>query len=227
MLSALDKDRIAEAVRAAESRTSGEILVVLADEVSHYREIPLAWAALVSLALPPLVLALSIQPLASLVDRMWLTGRAEGLGPALAFALTLYTAAQIVLFIVVLAVAHLPPVRRRLTPTVLKRHRVAAAAHHQFASMSARAIGSETGVLIFVALIDRQVRILADAGIHAKCGEGPWVAAADAVARAMRHGADPTSGLVEAVGICGAALAEHYPPSGEASRPLTDRPLEV
>jgi putative membrane protein len=101
------------------------------------------------------------------------------------------------------------------------------AAHHQFASLGARAGGAETGVLIFVALEDRQVQIMADAGIHQKCGEAPWIAAAAAVATAMKAGHDPTAGIVEAVNICGAALAEHYPGSGPHSAGFSDRPLEV
>jgi putative membrane protein len=101
------------------------------------------------------------------------------------------------------------------------------AAHHQFASMGARAAGAQTGVRIFVALDDRQVQILADAGIHQKCGEAPWAAAAAAVAAAMKAGHDPTAGIVEAVEICGAALAEHYPADGPHAGGYSNRPLEV
>ena len=49
MLSAIDKDRIEAAVRTAEAGTSGEIVCLLAQEVSNYREVPLAWAAAVAL----------------------------------------------------------------------------------------------------------------------------------------------------------------------------------
>ena len=46
--------RIAEAITEAESKTSGEIFCVLAHEVSHYREVPLVWAAVAAFVLPPL-----------------------------------------------------------------------------------------------------------------------------------------------------------------------------
>lgn len=225
MLSAIDRDRIAKAVSEAEAATSGEILVVLAAEVSRYREIPLAWAAALSLSLPPIVLSLSLRPLTDLLVDPWSARLtlAQGLGAAVA----LYAAAQIVLFLAVLAVAHIPAVRRRLTPRVLKRHRVARAAHHQFLSMGARASHSETGVLVFVALGDRQVQVLADAGIHQKCGEAPWSAAAEAIASAMKGGQDPTSGVVQAVGVIGAALAEHYPAKGPHAGDFRDAPLEI
>ena len=57
MLTAKDQARIAEAVGDAEAGTSGEIVCVLASEVSHYPEVALGWAAITALALSYAVLA--------------------------------------------------------------------------------------------------------------------------------------------------------------------------
>ena len=225
MLNRLDEDRIAAAVSACEAKTAGEILVALADEVSKYREIPLAWAAAAALALPPIALSLSLQPLINVIVDPWTDSLSPGGGLGLVVAL--YAAVQIVLFLAVLWIVHIPAVRRRLTPRVLKRHRVARAAHHQFSAVAARAQGSEAGVLLFVALVDHQVQVLADAGAHARCGEGPWKQAADAVTAAMKAGHDPTAGIIAAVEILGAALAEHYPSSGPHQNAFSDRPIEL
>jgi putative membrane protein len=226
MLSKIEVDRIEAAVAKAEERTTGDICVVLAHEVSRYREVPLAWAAAVALALPPIVLALTLSPLTDLAGQLWLVGQMGALQSELGMAIGLYAAVQIVLFLVVLAIVHVPAVRRTLTPKALRRHRVANAAHRQFVSVGARAKG-ETGVLVFVALEDRQVQILADAGIHQKCGETPWTAAAAAISAAMKAGDDPTAGILEAVEICGKALAEHFPATGPHDPTLSPRPLEV
>jgi putative membrane protein len=223
MLSAIEEDRIAAAVTDAEKGTTGEIVVVLASEVSRYREVPLAWAAALSLAVPPLLFAAGLRPIANLAEDLWTYGQPTT--TALGLTFSLYAIAQIVLFMVVYAVAAMPAVRRRITPAALRRHRVDSAAHHQFLSLSNRASGSETGVLVFVALDDRQVRVLADAGIHQKCGEEPWRQAVAAIAAAMKAGEDPTGGILEAVRICGAALAAHYPGSGPHA--FSARPLEV
>src|SRR5260221_389831 len=64
MLSSIDRDRIEAAVARAESGTTGEIVCVLASEVSHYPEVPIAWGAAIALALPPVALALGLRPLA-------------------------------------------------------------------------------------------------------------------------------------------------------------------
>jgi putative membrane protein len=225
MLSAIDEKRITEAVSCAEDKTNGEILVVLAEEVSRYREVPLAWAAALALSLPPIALSLSLGPLIGLARDNWLIGQGAGLARAIGFSVALYAAVQIILFLIVLAIVHIPAVRRHLTPRALKQHRVAKAAHHQFVSMGARARESETGVLIFIALADRQTQILADAAIHQKCGETPWKQAAGAIAAAMKAGADPTAGIVQAVEICGAALAEHFPTSGANPHAFSPGPL--
>ena len=228
MLSAIDEDRIEAAVAKAEEGTSGEIVCVLATEVATYREVPLAWAAAVALALPPIALALGIvHPFSVMIGDAWMLAQPAALESDLGLALAAYATLQVVLFMIAALVVAIPEVRRRLTPPILKRHRVAKAAHQQFAAISARAAGSETGILIFVALVDRQVQILADAGIHQKVGEAAWTRAANAIGAAMKGGHDPTGGIVEAVEICGAALKEHFPATEPRAHLFSSRPLEI
>jgi putative membrane protein len=227
MLSAIEEDRIEAAVKAAEEGTSGEIICVLAGEVAKYREVPLAYAAAVSLAVPPIILALTVRPLAAFVDDLWALAQAGALERELSLSLGIYAAIQIALFLITFAVVSIPTVRRGLTPRTLKSHRVAEAAHHQFASISAHAAGSETGILIFVALDDRQVQILADAGIHQKVGDPVWNQAVAAIGGAMKAGHDPTGGIIEAIRICGAALKEHYPEAEPHAHAFKARPIEV
>ncbi len=228
MLSAIDEDRIEAAVAKAEEGSAGEIICVLASEVATYREVPLAWAAAVALAAPPIALALGVvHPLSVAIGDAWMAAQPSALESDLALVLAAYATLQVLLFVVTALVVAIPAVRRPLTPRVLKRHRVAKAAHHHFAAIAARAAGSETGVLIFVALVDRQVQILADEGIHQKVGEAAWTRAADAITAAMKGGHDPTSGIVDAVDICGAALREHFPATGARPHIFSPRPQEI
>src|SRR6476646_1972114 len=86
-LSKDDHDRIARAIRAAEARTSGEIVCVLAQTSSHVTGLPVFIAAVVALAFPWLLTAFT----AMTVYRMLLL--------------------QVIGFVTLLVVLCLPPVR--------------------------------------------------------------------------------------------------------------------
>jgi putative membrane protein len=225
MLSAADHQRIADAITRAESKSSGEIFCVLAHEVSRYREVPLVWASLAALLLPPLVLLAGLRPL-GLEDFFsnWTDARpAESL---ILRMLTTYSLAQAGLFLIVALVVALPKVRRALTPRFLKRHRVRQVARHHFVASGARLSHAEPHILIYASLYDRQVELVAHDAIHRAVGEGPWNAAVAAVTEGMKSG-QPADGFVRAIEICGEALAAHFPSDGHAKNLLPNEILET
>ena len=230
IISKADHQRIAEAVRAAEANTNGEVFCIVTQEVSQYREIPLAWAAAAALIVPPLLLVFGLQPwtyLNPLMDMTragdWSTGGAR---TAVAETLAAYAAGQAILFALVAVIVSIPEVRRRLTPRFLKRHRVRKFAYGHFASTGLSADAARTGVLIFASLGDRQVEIVADKAIHDAVGDKVWDAAVGALVGGMQRGR-PGQGFVDAIGICGTALAEHFPSSGERDNRFSDELVEV
>lgn len=228
MLTALDKTRIAEAIDKAERATSGEILCALTGEVSNYREVPLAWGAAVALSLPPLALAIGFKPLTLAGQAgMWFAAQGSALEGESAFLLGGYALVQLILFVGVVLLVRIPAIRRRLTPRSLKRHRVDRAAQHYFSALAASARAADTGVLIFVATDDRQVRIIAAPSLHGKADETAWARAANTIGAAMRAGHDPTSGIVEAIEICGSALMTHFPASAGQSHVFSARPIDA
>jgi putative membrane protein len=219
-----DHARIEAAVAKAETGSSGDIFCVLAGEVSSYREVPIAWGAALALLVPPIVLAFRLRYLLAVLSGGWTAAQASAVEPQIALVLSGYAVSQIVLFAAVTLIVSWGPIRRRLTPRFLKRHRVRKAAFHHFTAAHTHVRDSETGVLIFVGLVDRQVEILADAAIHTKVGDAVWRKAAAAVQAGMKT-PDPTSGIVEAIGLCGAALKAHFP-SNQDGRGI-DKPMEV
>ena len=228
MLSQADHTRIAEAVKAAESRTSGEIFCIATGEVSQYREIPLAWAAAVSLIVPPLLLMFGLQPW-TLLNRYlaaggeWSTTSGQ---TVVAEAIAAYAIAQTVLFALVALVVSIPPVRRALTPRFLKQRRVRRLAYGHFASTGLIHDPQRTGVLVFASLKDRQVEIVADKGIHDAVGDPVWNKAVSALVKGMKR-RDPGQGFVDAVGVCGAALADHFPADGPHDNRFSDELVEL
>jgi putative membrane protein len=225
MLTPEDHQRIETAVASAEEGTSGDVFCVLAGEVSSYREVPIAWGAAIALLLPPAVMALALRPaLAAITAGGWSAAQASATQSEIAFALTGYAIAQVLLFGIVTLLVSLAGVRRPLTPRFLKRHLVKKAAFHHFVAAHSHAKESDTGVLIFVALVERQVEILADAAIHARCGDLVWARAAAAVREGMKS-ADPTAGIERAIAICGEALKAHFPSQTRGTG--VDKPMDV
>jgi putative membrane protein len=223
MLSDADQDRIAAAVAKAEAHTSGEILCVITGEVSEYREVPMAWAAAVALIVPPLavVAGLSLDRLADPFVGWTAAHGATSTGPFL----SAYALFQAAVFVIALAAGSIPAVRRALTPAALKQRRVRKAALQHFAGARPHLAPGRTAVLIFASLGDRQMEIVADAAIHAKVDQSVWDGAIrQALAEIRADG--PAAGVAEAVALCGAALATHFPGDGGVNT-VPDRPLQI
>jgi putative membrane protein len=227
MLTQADHTRIAQAIADAKSKSAGEIFCVLTHEVSRYREVPLAWAAAAAFVLPPLLAWAGFRRLVDgNIFSAWTDGTARGAQSLILDALGSYTLLQAAIFVIVALVAAQPRIRRRLTPRFLKRHRVRQVARHHFAASGAKLTHAEPHILIYASLGDRQVELVAHKAIHDAVGDGPWNAAVAAVADGMKT-RKPGNGFVRAIGICGEALAAHFPLSGPHKNFFPDDILET
>jgi putative membrane protein len=202
MISDTDKARIAEAIRQAESATSGEIYCVIARASSDYRLIPLAWAALLALVVPaPLI---------------WCT-----LWPASVIYLT-----QLGVFILAAIGLSRPGIRFSLVPKRAKHDRAHAEAVRQFMAQGLTRTESRTGVLIFASEAERYAEIVADAGINAKVLPEVWDDAIAALIAGIKAGS-PGDGFVAAIEQCGAVLGQHFPPGSMNRDELSNRLVEI
>ena len=222
-----DHARVAEAIAAAEANTSGEIFCVFARQVSPYRDVALGWAAGAALLLPLAVIPFGFEP-------AWLPGFADGWETAhlaardvaVGSALAAYALLQAAVFLLVLVLTAIPAVRRLITPRALRRERVRKAALQQFLAHGLHVTEARTGVMIFAALADHQVEVIADQGIHSKVSDEIWADAAAALAKGMRAG-QPVEGFEAAIALCGAVLAEHFPPGANDRNEVADKLVEL
>ncbi|TXG78343.1 MAG: hypothetical protein E6R11_04980 [Rhodocyclaceae bacterium] len=81
-----------------------------------------------------------------------------------------------------------------------------------------------SGVLIYVQLVDRKVEILADRGINARVAQGEWEDICREMERAFRRG-DFEAGAIAAIRRIGALLAAHFPSRPDNPNELPDRPV--
>lgn len=221
-----DHARIAAAVAAAESRTSGEIRCVLAQESSDHRLSAVTWAALWALVLPPLALTVGFRfdTLGHLLGGWAWTAAAEASRTPL--VLTLYATAQVLLFAVVYGLASLPAVRRALTPASRLAAKVQATAHAQFDALGLTHTRDHTGVLLYVSLAERRAQVLADTGIYAKAPPQVWDEVVGLLIAGLKHGR-PADGFVDAVTRTGEILAACLPPREDDTNELPDGLVET
>jgi len=217
-----DQARVAAAIATAEHKTSGEIFCVVSRSVSSYRDVSLAWAAGAALILP-----LGLVPLG--FDPAWFPGIADSWESAhmaarditIGKTLGAYAILQGTIFLTVFLLTSIPLIRRWVTPRSVRRTRVRRAAMQQFLAHGVHVTEERTGVLIFAALSDHQVELVADEGIHARVDHGVWADAVAALGRELRAG-QPVAGFEAAIRLCGDVLAAHFPPRADNPNELPD-----
>jgi putative membrane protein len=202
MISESDKTRIADAIRAAEARTAGEIFCVIARHSSDYWLVPIAWAAAVALLTPLPLVYLTSWP-----------------------AAVIYLCQLAVFLVVALALSH-PRLRFYVVPRRAKHDRAHSEAMRQFFAQGLDKTEHRTGVLIFASVAERYAEIVADAGINEKVTPQVWDRAINELTMAITAGR-PADGFVEAVEQCGAVLAAHFPPGALKRDELPDKLLEL
>ena len=193
-----DHIRIAEAIRVAEARTSGEIVCVLARTSSEYAAAPLLWASLVALLAP--------WPLVHFTD----------------WSVRALFAAQLVIYVAALVLFSSRWLRVALTPRAARRAFAHRAASEQFVTRRISRTKERTGVLIFVSLAEHYARTIADEGIAEKVDQRQWQVAVDALTKQMARG-DVAEGFLAAINACGEVLARHAPPGERPRQELPDR----
>ena len=199
-----DEDRraIADAVRAAERTTSGEIVPVVASTSDTYERAE----DLVGLAVAGLAFSLTWQLGQRFVPRVdW------DVEYVLVLELPLLLGVLLAGWWLGVLLARVSPWLKRLF--LLRRvakERVLIAAHHAFDALHVKRTAAATGVVIYVSLFERQVCVCADRAVAQKIGEAEWVRACTMLIEALRAG-QPREGFVAAIQHVGTVLAAHFP----------------
>jgi putative membrane protein len=190
--------RVEAAVRAAQARSSGQIVCVLAHASSHYEIMPFVWSALIALLTPwPLLTFTEIPD-----ERIYL------------IQLTVFFAAMLVLT--------LPRLRHALTPARIRRANAHRAALEQFILRGLTHGAERNGVLLYVSLAERFARVIADEGAAKVIHQREWQTIIDQLRGDMARGA-AAEALIAASTRCGDLLAQHFPPRDDGARPQIHR----
>jgi putative membrane protein len=195
--------RIAAAVAEAESRTSAEIRLVLAQCSSHYGLFALIYPALAALIAG---------------------GIASAMRPEIAGWMLF--AGQAIVFAVVAAALQWQPLRLALVPLTVKREAVWRHARLHYASIGLKQPHIKSAVLLFCSEAERSVEILADDAIAEALPPAVW----DPVVQAfkMQFAAGKVAdAFVGAAGACAAILAPNFPPVAGQPNEIADDLVEL
>lgn len=212
LFTAEERQRLDAAIAAAEKNTSGEIVPVVARSTGRYDRAEDSFGlalGLVAIAVwwfargwlyadhwetPPLELPGLFALMASLCA-------GYGLGTALA--------------------TRWPRLARPLIRQREMQDEVECRAAELFQRQRMHATRSATGVLIYVSLYERMVRVVGDDAITARLGQDDWNAICERVTAGMR-GNRPAQGLEQAIALAGELLAKHFPPEAGDRNELPD-----
>ena len=202
--SAEDKARITAAIHAAEKNTSGEFVAVVARASDHYVFLPLLWSAILALLFP---------------------GACLLAGSSLRWV-HIYQLQLLIFIALAVLLLSLPGLHLKLIPRHVKHTHASRLAQAQFYAQGVQLTPHHSGVLFFVSLAERYVEIVADKGIHEKLGERHWQGIIDRFVAQVRRGR-VVDGFVDAIGACGTAMAQHYPPDPGDISELSDGLVEL
>lgn len=223
MLTPADHEQVSAAIRAAETRTDGEISVVVAPDSDSYADAGLHWALLA--ALLPLALFASLPDLLHGATA-WAHEPWGDDAPPLRLIMLVLLFLTVAAFLLAWAILRTPRMRIAVTPHDTKVRRCRRRAIMLFQVGTERRTASRTGVLLYLSLAERHAEIVADQSIQKRIGGEEWGEAMAALLQGISAG-KAGDGIVAAVDKIGDVLATHFPHTGTDPNEMPDRLIEL
>ena len=193
---------IQDAVKHAESKTTGEIAIAVTAESSSYA----FWELITAVGVSLLLLA-SLFPLAGQIYA-WL-GRVFW-GPEPWYLAAFYVIVCTIEVLLLYLLFNIPAFDSLVVPQKAKDAAVYARAVRYFTESGVYCTKEHSGILIFVSYFEREVRVVADKGISEKISQDLWNLIADELAESFAKG-NAKDAFINAVNKCGDLLAENFP----------------
>jgi len=208
-----DFSAIETALRTAETTTSGEIALAATAESDNYFFYELLASVLIGALCFAVLLPLQNQIYSVLSQFFWEPAlwKTTAITGAISFGIT-------ALFFLI---ANIPAIDRLIIPQSIRSRMVYLRALRHFVESGTYATVNRTGILIFVSLMEHEVRIIADSAISTRIPQDRWDQIAETVAKGVKN-ASLSVALIEAIGICGTLLTEHFPAEQHNPNELVD-----
>jgi putative membrane protein len=202
LLTEEDKKSIKEAIKKAETVTSGEIVFTVTDASARYYYATLQGAVIGMAAVTAIFLAFPMTH--TVTEVLWI----QFISLALFYALLPFV-----------------PWRRLLISKEDMDARVHEAALMQFFSSGLYRTREANGIEIFLSVFEKRVVVIADHGIHEKMGNVHWDDVRDRIILGI-HAGKAREGICSAIEVCGESLAKHFPRHPDDVNELPDHVID-
>lgn len=189
LFSSADRERIEQAVKDAETQTSGEIIPYAVEASDGYEEA--TWRGGMTVGGLTLLVFVLIHTFSNSWETFELMQVALGTIAAMLLG--------------VAAANYVNAVKRFFAGKELMERRVAQRAAEAFLAEELFNTRDRTGILLFLSLLEHKVVVFGDSGINAKVEKSEWEEIVKTIVEGMRSG-KPADGLIEAIRQCSELL---------------------
>lgn len=202
LFDSLALQKIEAAIKEAESKTSGEIVVLVVGASDSY-----SWVT-------PLLGLLGF-----VFSNFFLAFYVKSADWSISLGQVLSIQWASVMFAIILS--RIPWFRRKLIPESLKENAVHRECLAQFMALGLTDTKDRTGVLIYLSELEHRVEILADKAIHAIVGGGYWNEQITQIVRGI-HDEKATEAICGAIQTIGNKLQTYFPRKSDDTNELDD-----
>lgn len=198
-----EKTTISEAIKSAESQSTGELVTVISEASDDYWFIPSLWASLIALLVPAVLI---------LVGTWWDT--------ATVFSI------QLGVFLGLVVLFRIPALKHALVPKSIKQLRASRVAREQFFIQGLQNTQGRTGILLFVSIAEHYVEVIADKGINDVVPDGTWDKVVNDFVTRVKAG-QHAEGFITAINDCGEIMRKYFPASDVNPNELPNHLVEL
>jgi len=195
-------EQIKNAVKEAESKTSGEIATAFIKESDDYAVYELTFAVLCGFVYFVAIMFFADSIEHSIKQMFWEYSSH--------YLLAFYGFSTFLVIAIFYLLANLSFIDRLIVPKSVMQRKVNQRAVRHFMESGVYNTKERTGILIFISSLEHRVELLADRGISEKIPREKWDALVSHIIKGIKAN-QLVKHLTESIRGCGELLAEHYP----------------
>jgi len=213
-----ERQQIADAVKQAEQKTSGEIATAVIPQSNDYAIFELTFAVLLSLIYGTLLVVFTNQIENWLASSFW--GYHSG------YLTGFYVFSVFLMILVLYFVGNIAAIDRLIVPRRVRESWVKRRAMQHFLESGVGHTKDGTGILIFISQLEERVELLADKGIAGKVDQKIWQGVVDNIIAGIKAG-NMVNNLCQSIEVCGDLLTSGFPRQDDDVNELADGIVEL